>query len=168
MNKKIPFIIPENDLGFRITRLLILIGELCVNRNKKPMLTLEKVAIFDFLIKNPFILNEVLIAEGKTNGINLIDTETGSIESQYPNIINLFDYGTIRGYIQLLISLNLIEVVTNDEFFYVTSQKGNQVIDNLNSSQSLRIKELSKAMSSLRSFSNNQLIKKIKPFVKGV
>src|SRR5690606_6309016 len=115
-----------------------------------------------------FILNEVLIAEGKSNRIILTDTETGSIESQYPNIINLFDYGTIRGYIQLLISMSLIKVVTNDEFFYITSQKGNQVIDKLNSSQSLRIKELSQAMTVLRSFSNNQLIKKIKPFVKGV
>lgn len=163
-----PFIVPENDLGFRITRLMILIGELCVNRNNKPLLTLEKIAIFDFLLKNPYILNSVLIAEGKNNIIDLNETETGSIESQFPNIINLFDYGTIRGYIQLLISLNLIVVVTNDTFNYVTTEKGNELLNKIDSTHIVRLKQLSKAMVIFRSMSNSQLIKKIKPFVKGV
>ncbi|RRN71136.1 hypothetical protein EI200_11820 [Peribacillus simplex] len=168
MNKKVPFIIPENDLGFRITRLLILIGELGLNKNKKPLLTLEKVAIFDFLLKNPFILDKVLVAEGKIKGIVLDETETGSIESQYPNIINLFDYGSIRGYIQLLVSFNLIEVVTVDSYLYITSEKGKEIIDKLSSTHISRIKELSKAMIVLRNMSSTQLVKKIKPFVKGI
>jgi hypothetical protein len=168
MKKKVPFIIPENDLGFRITRLLILIDQLGINRNKKPLLTLGKIAVFDFLLKNPFILNEVLLAEGKNNGIILDDTETGSILSRYPNIVNLIDYGSIRGYIQLLVLFNLIEVVTVDKYFYVISEQGENLVDKLNSEHISRIKDLSKAMVTLRNMSNTQLIKKIKPFVKGV
>lgn len=168
MYKKVPFIIPENDLGFRITRLLILIGELCLNKNRKPLLTLEKIAIFDFLLKNPFILNEVLEAESKDKGIVLDETETGSIESQFPNIVSLFDYGIIRGYIQLLVSFDLIEIVKFDTYFYLITEKGEEIINKVNSTHITRIKELSKAMIILRNMSNSQLIKKIKPFVKGV
>ncbi|WP_044893671.1 ABC-three component system middle component 4 [Aeribacillus alveayuensis] len=165
---KIPFIIPEYDLGVRLSRILIIISKLGFNKNAKPILSSEKIAIFDFLVKNPFILNEVLKAEGKGKKITLYDTDTGSIESQFPNIASLFDYGVVRGYIRLLLSLGLVEVRTDETVYYVITDKGNELLADIETSYLLRIKELSSALVPLRSLSAAQLIKKIKPFVKGV
>ena len=129
---KIPFIIPEQDLGVRLSRLLVVIIQLGLNKNDKPMLTYEKIAIFDFLVKNPFILSEVLNAEGK-KGLELDENEFGTIQSQYPNILSLFDYGTIKGYLQLLVSLNLITVRAYEGlYYYVCSDEGSILVEEIN------------------------------------
>jgi hypothetical protein len=167
---KLPFIVPEFDLGVRIFRILVIINKLGLNRNQKPMLDIERIAVFDFLVKNPHILNEVLRAEGKENKLDIDDLEIGTIESQFPNIISMLEYGSIKGYLTILVSVNLIEIQVNKDegIFYVCTEKGKESIGQCESTYSNRIEQRSEVMQSLRNFTTSQLIKKIKPFVKGV
>ncbi|MEM5633793.1 ABC-three component system middle component 4 [Bacillus cereus] len=60
MNKQMSFIIPEMDLDFRLARLLIMFEKLSYSSRGNPVLNLEKVAVFEFLIKYPHILKLVL------------------------------------------------------------------------------------------------------------
>ncbi|WP_379143576.1 ABC-three component system middle component 4 [Paenibacillus sp. sgz500992] len=166
--KKVPFIIPELDLGVRIQRLMVIIHKLGLNKNKKAVLDNEKIAIFDFLVKNPYILNEVLKTEGKANTIDIGETDYGTIDSLYPSVISLLDYGSIKGYLQILVTLDFIEIQVNETIFYISTTKGERLITEDESPYLLRIEQLSLAVLPLRNFSTLQLIKKIRPFIKGV
>lgn len=168
MKNNIPFIIPENDINLRIARFLIIIDELAYTQKGKLVINIDKLTIFDFLIRNPFLLSQVLLLKNKKK-LKLLKEESGAIGSLFPNKVDLINNKSTKGLIKLMITYNLLEVIREkDELFYVLTKNGKLLVDEIDTDYTLRIKELCKAMLVLRSVSINDLKKNINPLVKGI
>lgn len=165
---KLPFIVPEYDLGVRLSRILVIIAFLSYTRQRKAILTLNKIAVFEFLVKHPHILKDVLSAEGKDKGFHLLESETGTIESQFPTVLSLFDYGVIKGYMRLLLCYGYVEVHSGKQICYTVTDRGKKWIDTLNSPYISRVKVLCNLIVPLRSLKTAELVKKVTPFIQGV
>jgi hypothetical protein len=168
MKNRLPFIIPETDLFYRVARILVLINTLSFSSKGNPVLTIEKMSIFDFLLKYPFILNEVLIAKNQPS-ISMLNREQGTIESLFPNKAALFNYSANKELLKLLIAYSLIEVeVLKGDIYYKISVNGINLINSIENETIIRLIQLSEALLPLRSVKTNELKKIINPLVEGV
>lgn len=167
---KLPFIIPESEINLRLARLIIIIEILGLTKRGKHVMTFDKLAIFDFLLRNPSHLYEAMKLYGNNNMFDLNEEESSSIDSLFPNRNSLYDYQTIKSLIQLMILSELIMVHFNKtgEIFFEISNKGKEFVGQLESSYLIRIKELSKVMLPLQGLSTPQLNKIIKTLKIGV
>lgn len=48
---------PDSEVYLKLGKLILLLNELSINSKKEPILTLEKISIFEFLTKHPVLLN---------------------------------------------------------------------------------------------------------------
>lgn len=166
----LPFIIPESEINVRLARLIIIIETLGLTKRGKHIMSFDKLAIFDFLLRNPPHLYESMSLHGNNNIFNLNEEESSSIESLFPNRNSLYDYQIIKGLIQLLIISELITVhfdKTGQIFFEIT-EKGKEFVGQLESTYLTRMKELSKVMLPIQGLSTTQLNKIIKTLKIGV
>jgi hypothetical protein len=164
----IPFIIPENDINLRLARFLTIIDTLAYTQRGKLVINIDKLIIFDFLIKNPFLLRKVLEVKHSIK-LKLLNEEYGSVTTLFPSKTSLVDIQSAKELIKLMISYNMLKVIEEkDELFYTLSDNGKSIINEIDTDYVIRIKELCKTMLVLRSVSTNDLKKIINPLVKGV
>lgn len=165
---KTHFIVPENNINLRLSRLLVIINELSYTQRGKLVINIDRLTLFDFLVRNPFILKNVLKAKGNTV-LNLLNEEFGSIATMYPSKVSLFDTTTTKVLIKSLISYNMLTVKQYEgELFYTLSEKGKQFISEIETNYVVRMKELCKSMLVLRSVTTNDLRKIINPVIRGI
>ncbi len=164
----INFIIPENDINLRLSRLLVIINELAFTQRGKLVINIDKLTIFDFLVRNPFLLKNVLKVKSKTN-LKLLNEEFGSIASMYPSNLALVETTSTKTLIKILVSYDMLTVIQDEgELYYILSDKGKSFISEIETDYIVRMKELCKSMLVLRSVSTNDLKKIINPVVKGI
>lgn len=166
----LPFIIPENEYNVRFARLLILIEELAYSKKGKLVLSLDRLAMYDHLLRNPVLLQGVMDAEGQGRLMELKYEERDSIGSLFPNRSSLYDSGTIKKIMYSLFYLGYISANHHKEghIYYFTTPKGQRFVEELESSYFGRIRTLSKAMIALQKLSNSQLQKVITSIHYGV
>ncbi|MFK4439157.1 ABC-three component system middle component 4 [Paenibacillus sp. RC21] len=166
----LPFIIPENEYNVRLARLLILIKELAYTKRGKLVMSLDRLAMYDHLLRNPVLLKGVLDAEGQGRLMELRYEERDSIESLYPNRASLYDSNSIKRITYSLFYLGYISARHDKEgrIYYFTTPSGDQFAEELESSYFNRTRTLSKVLVSLQKLSNAQLQKLIKSINYGV
>lgn len=166
----LPFIVTENEENLRLARLLIIIEALGVSKRGKLLLGIEKLATYDYLAKNPVLLQKLLQTKEKSNLMDLQEKETDSIESLFPNKSSLYDYNTIKKITYSLIYYEYISIEYNKKgnIFYFATECGRQFVNELESTYFNRIKEFSKVLNSLQKFSASQLQNALKSIDYGV
>ncbi|WP_066065227.1 ABC-three component system middle component 4 [Neobacillus soli] len=170
MENKLSFVIPEADLHFRLIRLLIILDNLSFTSKGNPILTIEKIVMFEFLVRHPNILKDVLkvISSKGNEKFVLYDEEVGSIEALYPNEMSLYDFTSTKVLLKTLIKHKLVEVnVVKDIIFFLITKEGIEFLKNTEADHIKRMVEICKAMYPLRSTTTNELKKIIKPIIKG-
>lgn len=168
MKYKLPFIIPENDINLKIARYLVIIDILAYTSRGKYVLDIEKLTIFDFLVRNPYILKQVLIIKHNED-IKLQNQEIKNIETLYPNKSELIDTQLSKLIIQVMISEDIIiPKIEKGKIFFSLTDTGKRVVNELDVEYICRINELCNKMLVLRSTSLNELKKIINPLIRGV
>ncbi|MCT1399336.1 hypothetical protein M4D81_09925 [Paenibacillus sp. p3-SID867] len=167
---KLPFIIPENESNVRFARLLILIESLGVGKRGKLLLSIEKLSTYDYLVRNPVLLQKLLNTEGQGKLMDLEEKEVDSIESLFPNRASLYDYNTIKKFTYSLIYNGYVSVEHNKEghIFYYVTEPGREFVDKLESAYLHRIKDLCKVLVPLQKYSASQLQRTLKSINYGV
>lgn len=168
MKNSIPFIIPENDINLKILRFLLIIDKLAYTQRGKLVINIDRLVIFDFLIRYPFLLKQVLLVKNKTN-LRLLREEVGTVSTLFPSKVALLDTKSTKEIIKLMIAYDMLKVIQDkDELFYVLTESSELIVNQVDTDYTIRINELCEAMLVLRSVSINDLKKIIKPLVKGV
>lgn len=168
MENRLSFIIPENDVNLRIGRFLLIIDVLSYTQKGKLVLNIDKLITFDFLVKNPYILKQVLKVKNKTK-LKLYKEEIGSVTTLYPSKNALLDTSSAKTLIKLMISHNMVEVTKqSNELFFTLSDQGKSLISEISTDYIIRVKELCESMLVLRSLNTSELKKIINPLIKGV
>ncbi|KXJ37389.1 hypothetical protein AX282_20525 [Bacillus spizizenii] len=169
MKNKIPFIIPENDINLRIFRFLMIIDQLAYTQRGKLVINIDRLVIFDFLIRNPFILKQVLSIKNNKTNLRLLRYEFETVSTLFPNKIALVDTKSTKEIIKLMIAYKMLKVFQEkDDLFYVLTDKAKLIVNQIDTDYSVRVKELCEAMLVLRSVTINDLKKVINPLVKGI
>lgn len=164
----IPFFFPENDINLRLTRLLIIMSVLSFTKRGNPALTIGKLALFEFLIRYPQILICILNDYKDEVDFQIIASEFGSIESQYPEISTLIECEEIRLILQVLLLYEFVEPIkTPKEVFYKISQSGLMFVKEFESDYLIRINEIAVASLPLLSESESKLRNIIKLNIRG-
>ncbi|MED4013654.1 MULTISPECIES: ABC-three component system middle component 4 [Priestia] len=152
----------------------MIVDSLSYSSKGNPILDAEKISIFEFLIKYPYILSLVIKSKESKNldaNLKLYQEEVGNIESLFPNSSFLNEFSSVKMILSILVSYNLvgIDVQKNKkDIFFVVNQEGKTFINNLNEEYIVRMKELCNSLLTLRSVKNNELKKMINPLIKGV
>ncbi|WP_166370312.1 ABC-three component system middle component 4 [Psychromonas sp. SA13A] len=122
---RLPFLDADDDLFINLSIVLLIITALGKTNRGALKVNNEMLHIFLYLVKNPIVLNKVLMILNK-NTIQLNESDSYSISSISPNIDLLFDRNLIQSLLTILISKKLIEVIykKNDGFFYIASEQG--------------------------------------------
>ncbi len=169
MKSKIPFVIPEQDLNLRLVRFLYIAEKLSYTQKGKLVLNIDKFIIYDFLVKHPYLLKEVVKLKNKKVDIKLYQEEVGSIATLYPSKSSLLDNNSAKVLIKLMVSRNLLQTIQyKDDLFFVISDQGEEYAKSLETDYINRIKQLCDSLLVLRSTSTNELKKMINPLIKGV
>ncbi|MCU4845321.1 hypothetical protein OB969_14240 [Bacillus cereus] len=162
----LPFIIPDYDLNFRLTKILIILKHLSYTQRKKLHVTLDRIVMYDFLLKYPILLNEVLVQENKKVLI-LDEADRNAISAKYPNYVFQSERDLMKKLLLLLSHYELIDVQKEKEIYFVISNTGLDIVVNLSSPYKEKMEDVCIAMQQLRSFSSNQLFKKINQVIQG-
>ncbi|PEA82442.1 ABC-three component system middle component 4 [Bacillus pseudomycoides] len=169
MSKQLSFIIPEMDLNFRLARLLIIFDKLSYSSKGNPVLNIERVAIFEFLVKYPHILKLVLRSKKENTNIEYNSKYMGSIESLFPDRNALNNLSSVRVLLIKLIRYNLIRIEkVKKELYFVITEEGEQCNKEISSQYTNEISLFCEDLKVLRSTSINDLKKIITPLIKGV
>ena len=165
---KLQFLIPEKDINLRIGRILVIISELSYSVRGNPILDIERLSLFDFLIRYPNVLKQVKILNNDKDKLNLLDEELGNIESKFPNNHSLYNYDYLYEILKNSLSYKLVAVQNNNQnFYYYITEIGKEFSENLNSAYLIRVKELCEFMMQYRSIKTNKLKQMIKFSMEG-
>jgi hypothetical protein len=167
--KNLSFIIPDQELNTKLTRLLFIFRELSLNKLQNPVLNIEKLAAFDFLLQHVYILHAVLRRNNKRLLFSLTNEEANSINREYPNTSELYDHKELKVTLQILLVYRLITVKlsTDNDALYTISQHGMVFLDDFSSEYGERLQEITKAIVPLQGESFRNLITMIKPYING-
>lgn len=159
---------PSNDINIKLIRILIIIAELSYTSRKNPLLTLDKIAIFDFLVNHPHILHDILMREKKKVMFSLSEDDIDSIQTEFPDELSLNNFGSLRGVLKLLMIYEFIEITFKDNnVFYTITPKGDIFQRELDSIYITRVRILSKGLHPIKSKKPSELITLIKPGLGG-
>ncbi|WP_417888123.1 ABC-three component system middle component 4 [Zunongwangia sp.] len=147
----IPIYLPDNDIKLKICQICILLENLSLNSKNNPVLTIDKISLFDFLSKHPLILNRILKRNNREE-FSYTESEIQSIESVFPNKKSLYDYHGIKAILKTLILYDLakIEYGKKMEIFYVISDKGKIFSSELDSLYFKRLANIYEKISPLK------------------
>lgn len=167
MKNSIPFIIIENDINLRIFRFLLIINRLAYTKKGKLAINIDRLGVFDFLLKYPLILKQVLQVRKQTD-LKLLKEEVETVSSLFPSKSALLDNNSTKEIVKLMIAQDLLKVIKDkNELFFVLTDKAIVIVSEINTDYSRRINELCIEMLTLRSVSVNDLKKIINPLVEG-
>jgi len=162
------FIVPNLELNVQILRTLTVLKFLSLNRNETPILSVDKIAVFSFLIQHPFILHGCLKDAGKKVNIELSEEEVFSIDREYPNTNDIYDLNNLREILQILFVYGFATALVHEnEAKYLITQSGNDFLDNVQTNYSFRIGQLAKALTPFQGETTRNIIAYIKTYTYG-
>lgn len=164
---KLPFIIPDYDLNFRLAKILVILKHLSYTQRKKLHVTLDRIIMYDFLLKYPILLNQVLAKENKKE-LMLDEVEKNSISAKYPNYVFQSERDLMKKLLLLLSHYKLIDVQKEKEIYFVINNTGLDIVLTLSSPYKEKMEEVCIGMQQLRSLSSNQLLNRINHVMQGV
>ena len=157
------------DINIRLARFLVIMDLLAYSKTGKYILNNDRLIIFDFLLRYPFILKKVVEVKNEKLSIKLNNEEIGSITTLYPSNSALLDTKSTKNLIKLMLSYNLMSIqIDKSEMFYILTDNGKMILSELDTEYIRRMKELCNAMIILKSTTINELRKIIKPLIRGV
>ncbi|MCG7380899.1 DUF4364 family protein [Paenibacillus sp. ACRSA] len=163
---KLPFIIPERDLNLRVAVVVMILDRLSYTKRKKFILNLDKIAIYEFLVTQPFVLHELVEKDSKLPRFHLQENEKGSVRTKYINKKSLIDYSSIKELLQILLVHQFVKIERDkNEFFYVITEKGTEFISAVESDYLYRVRELCDVISKLTSIPSSNLKRLINPIL---
>jgi hypothetical protein len=156
--KGTPYLTPDNDVDLNVALLLLIISTLEKSKNGKLLLTKEKILIFMYLIKNPVMLDRLLV-QLKDTSLELSEAEFYSINSISINLDPLFDYQWIKSLIKICAIKNLISAnYRKDEgFLYSLTVEGSELASRLEGNYFDGIKKYLKKIEVIKSESTTNL-----------
>lgn len=165
----LPFIVPEMELNNRMTRVLLLLKYLSYNKSGNPILSAEKIAVFEFFQQHAYILHSVLKNNGKKILFAITQEELNSISKEYPNTSGLYIYNELKTVMQILIIYKFATVKLNsdNEAMYSITESGMDFVNGISSEYSDRLAEICQAITPLQSESFRNLMILIKPYING-
>lgn|GEM_PF-5859195 len=163
------FIFPNSELSVQLFRMLVILDNTSLNRNGKPVLNIEKLSVFDFLIQHPYILFSILKDQNKRNNLVLTDVDYNSISREYPNTDSLFSFDSARRTLQILIGHGFCEVnlLEGGSVVFLISDKGEEFVDGVETSYADKLRQFAKELKILQAESYKNLINYIKPYTNG-
>jgi len=164
---KSPIYIPDLEVYLKLGKMLLLLDELSLSSKKTPILTLEKISIFDFLTKHPDLLNRILYLKDKEL-IDLNNSEKYSIEALFPDKGPLFDFSNIKILLNLLIGYGFVDIVVKKDFEinYFITELGQEHAQNLETQYFKRLNRILKSMKPIKSLSYSKINKLIEPYLR--
>lgn len=150
----LPFIITERNIDIRIIRVLILMEQLCSKKSKG--ISLDKIAIFDFLLKYPIILNPILKENDKLQ-VQLKSYEENNIYNNNLKYEYLNQYKDIKKILNLMIIYEYIEVYIGKEIFYKLTDLGYDAIGSIESEWTKNLRYQSKSIKGIKNLSYSKL-----------
>ncbi|UEG53559.1 hypothetical protein LLH06_01030 [Mucilaginibacter daejeonensis] len=162
------FIVPDFELNTKLARALVILRNLSLNKAGNKILTIEKLAVYDFLLRHPHILHGILKSQGRKMLI-LRPEELTSINKEYPNTNGLYTHRDLSITLQILIlqgyaSANLTK---DNEAVYTITAEGANFADGLETEYVMRLHEISNPINQLLSLNYRQLMAAIKPYING-
>lgn len=164
---KSPIYIPDSEVYLKMGKMLLLLNQLSLSTKKLPILTLEKISIFEFLIKHPDFLNRILYLKDKEL-IDLSNSEKYSIEALFPDKGPLFDFSSIKILLNLLIGYGFVDIVIKKDFEinYFITDLGQEYAKNLETEYFKRVNRILENMKPIKSLSYSNINKLIEPYLK--
>lgn len=147
-----PYFIPDEELELNVALLMIILFYLAKTKYGKLTLNNEKLSLYMFLLKNPVVLNQLLINMNKGR-IELSDIEYFSVESISTNYDSLYNTLFIKDLLQITSAKNYLDVTYKkvDGFMYTLTPDGERVVASLNGKYFNRIKQYLKVMQTIQS-----------------
>lgn len=163
------FIHPDFELNVQLVRILAILNKVSFNRKETPVLTIDKLAIFDFLLKHPFILFSILKEGKKKLVFNLTEKEINSISSEFPSNEGLFRFEDHKKLMQALIIWGYagVTIGSSNEAFYQITQEGKAFFNEIDTGYSRRLDELAESFVSLQAETHKNLVALIIPHIHG-
>ena len=164
---KLPIYIPDFEVNLRLGKLIILLNELSLNKKEIPILTLEKISIFEFLLKHPVLLNRILYLKDKQL-VSLNNAEKYSIEALFPNRGQRFDFKEIKTLLNILIGYDFvkIEIGSGFEIYYYLSEQGKAYANDLTEGYFVRIQQITESMSALTTLPYSKINQLVAPYLR--
>lgn len=167
----LPYQVPDSDLTLNIAILLIILAHLSKTQRGKLLLNNERLKICFHLLKNPLILNKVLLSSGQL-AARLESYDEYSIASISNNLDPLHDSRRVKTLLQRAAALNFINVEyrKSEGFVYELSQEGVVLVGKLKGVYFDSLRSYSQSLTQLNSLSIaklNELIENNRGEIRG-
>jgi hypothetical protein len=164
----LPYLNPDVNDELNVGLLLLLVHELGRTDRGRLLLNNERLLIFLYLVKNPVMLERVLLELGR-QGVVLDDVEAYSVNSISVNVDPLFDNAWIKRILRYAASRKFISAVLrkSDGFMYLLSEEGERVVKDLNGDYFNRVREYAIKLKQLNTTSNSNLNKLLNSIFRG-
>jgi hypothetical protein len=97
----LPYTSPERDLHFNVALALLILDNLAETSRKKLLMNLDRLSLFVFLLKNPFIATRLLSLLGHQS-FNVDASESFSVRSLAPSWDELLNYRHVKTLVRYL------------------------------------------------------------------
>lgn len=162
------FIYPDRELDVQIIRLLTVLKHNSVNRRNNPILSIDKISAFDFLLQHPYILFKIIMDTGKKSLFTVNEIELNSISSEFPNTNNLYSLLETKEILVIMIAKKFVDVsLISNIVYYIITDAGLKFLEEINTEYTDRLDAVSQALSILNSTSYKNLLTLIKPYANG-
>jgi hypothetical protein len=162
------FIYPDKELDVQIIRLLIILKHNSTNRANNPILSLDKISAFKFLMEHPYILFRIFIDTGKRSAFIADDIEKNSISAEFPNTNSLYSFSETKEILTIMIAKKFVSVsLVSNIPYYTIAEKGLEHLENIETSYTDRLHIISGSLTQLNSESYKDLLTLIKPYTHG-
>lgn len=164
----LPYLNPDINDELNVGLLLLLIHELSRTERGRLLLNNERLLILMYLVKNPVILERVLLELGR-QGVTLDDTEAYSVNSISVNVDPLFDNTWIKRILKYAASRSFIVATLrkSDGFMYTLSTEGEETVKKLSGDYFSRVREYTNKLKQLNTVSNSNLNKLLNSIFRG-
>lgn len=159
---KLSFLNPDDDLHLNLAIIVLILRFLSKTKRGTLKLDNERLHVYHFLVKNPVKLNQVMEILGKEN-VLLSHQDSYSVASISANVDPLFDRGSLKSLLTILIAQQYVEVdyKKNDGFLYQLTGIGRELSDSFKEEYfteiSLNCNRLKSTLSMTQSNLNNAL-----------
>lgn len=149
------YIDPESEISLNTSRFLLLIDITAHGAKADTILTLDRLVIYDFLSRNPYILYKLLFRMSKPNNIKITDNEVGGISAKYYDKSEIYSFSRVKSLVLLLFSQRNVEVkrLSQEQAAVTPSIEGKLLCSQLNSIYFKRFIEIAEALRILNSSS---------------
>jgi hypothetical protein len=164
----LPYLNPDLNDDLNLGLLLLLISKLGMTPRKKLLLNNERLLILMYLVKNPVILERVLLELGRES-ITLNDAESYSVNSIAVNLDPLFDNDWIKRLLKAASSRSFLNANyrKSEGFMYTLSETGMEAANKLSGQYFERVREYSCRLTQLNSLSNGVLNRLLNSIFRG-